>query len=109
MGPVWLNARRMAISFGLAVLAGCVVQSPPYYEGYGPTMAPPPPPNEVVGAPPVVGEIWLGGFWDWDRDRYRWHPGRWEAPRPGYRWLPHRWDREGQHWQHHGGRWEREH
>jgi hypothetical protein len=94
-----------ALSFGVAVLAGCVVESPPYY-GYGPAYGPPPPPNEVIGVAPAVGDIWIGGFWDWDHDRYRWRSGHWDHPRPGYRWAPRRWENEGGHWRPHGGRWE---
>lgn len=69
-------------------------------------VAPPPPYVEYVGAPPVVGHIWIGGNWNWGGTRYVWVPGRWEAPRPGYQWVPHRWERDGDRWRQSGGRWE---
>lgn len=69
-------------------------------------VAPPPPYVEYVGAPPVVGHIWIGGNWNWGGTRYVWVPGRWEAPRPGYQWVPHRWERDGDRWHQSGGRWE---
>lgn len=92
---------------GLIVLGGCVV-APPGYTVYGPAYGPPPPREEVIGVAPVLGDVWISGFWLWGGDRYEWRPGHWEAPRPGYHWQPHRWENEGEHWQHHGGRWERD-
>lgn len=94
-----------------AALSGCVVApAQPYYGGPGysePVMvAPPPPQVEVVGPPPVVGQIWLGGFWNWTGHRHEWVPGHWENPRPGYSWVPHRWEQSGNGWRHSGGRWE---
>lgn len=69
-------------------------------------VAPPPPYVEYVGAPPVVGHVWITGNWNWGGSRYVWVPGRWEAPRPGYQWVPHRWERDGDRWRQSGGRWE---
>lgn len=96
-------------------LSGCVVSPAPpartvYYRE--PVMVAPPPPRvEYIGPPPVVGHLWIGGFWNWSGNRHEWVPGHWEAPRPGYGWVPHRWERDGDHWRMQGGHWEerREH
>ncbi len=89
-------------------LCGCVVAPAPYY-GTGPVVAvaPPPPRVEVYGPPPVVGQVWISGYWGWHDNRHVWVPGYWETPRPGYRWVPHHWDRDGDGWRQRGGRWER--
>lgn len=108
-GSRWLYALALASSVGLVSLVGCVVAPSPYYEAEGPLYGPPPPHEEIIGVAPVVGSVWIGGYWDWSGRNYDWRPGHWEAPHPGYRWMPHRWEQNGQHWQHHGGRWEREH
>ncbi|MFT3955477.1 MAG: hypothetical protein QM722_14120 [Piscinibacter sp.] len=93
-------------------LAGCVVAPAPYYGyGYGGevvNVAPPAPQVEYYGAPPVVGQIWLGGFWGWHRDRYVWNGGRWATPPgPGQRWNPPEWRRDGPGWRQRPGYWER--
>ncbi|MCE1243740.1 hypothetical protein [Oryzomicrobium sp.] len=94
-----------------AALSGCVV-APVGRPYYGPAysepvmVAPPPPQVEVVGPPPVVGQIWIGGFWNWTGHRHEWVPGHWENPRPGYTWVPHRWEQAGNGWRHTGGHWE---
>jgi hypothetical protein len=95
-----------------ASLFGCVVAPVPVarpYYGEPVMMAPPPPRVEYVGPPPVLGQIWIDGFWNWTGNGHYWVPGRWEAPRPGYYWAPHRWERDGDHWRQSGGHWERHH
>lgn len=87
-----------------ALLSACVVTPSPYDTVV--TVEPPPPRIEYQGYPPVVGYVWIGGYWMWTGRRHEWVPGRWEAPRPGYRWAPHRWERDGDRWHHHEGRWE---
>lgn len=101
---LWLSLLFAAV----AGLAGCAVEpvSRPYY-GEPVRMAPPPLRVEMMGAPPVVGYVWIGGYWNWVSVRYVWVPGRWEAPRPGYRWVPRQWERDGERWQPRGGQWER--
>ena len=90
------------------LLGGCVVApvpgGSPYY-GEPVVMAPPAPRVEYVGAPPVAGYVWIGGFWNWLGGRHVWVPGRWEAPRHGHAWVPHRWERDGNHWRQQGGYW----
>ncbi|WP_091194822.1 YXWGXW repeat-containing protein [Formivibrio citricus] len=92
-----------------ALLGGCVVTTggEPYYVETV-RVAPPPLRVEYPGPPPVVGYIWIGGYWNWVGTRHVWVPGRWEAPRHGYIYVPHRWERSGDHWRPHGGRWERD-
>ncbi|HET7775948.1 MAG TPA: hypothetical protein VFK74_06235, partial [Azospira sp.] len=94
-----------------AGLHGCAVEpvSRPYpYYDEPVMMAPPPPRVEYIGAPPTIGYVWIGGYWNWVGVRYTWVSGRWEAPRPGYVWAPHRWERDGDRWRHQGGQWERQ-
>lgn len=104
------RARRGLLAATVAVAAslplmGCVVV--PAGHG-GVVMAPPPPARiERPGPPPVVGYLWIDGFWGWRGGRHEWVGGHWEAPRPGYRWAPHRWDRDDRGWRERPGRWER--
>ena len=94
-----------ALLAGMAMLSGCVVAPAPVYRE--PVYIEPPPPRvEYPGYPPIVGYVWIGGFWTWTGHRHEWVPGRWEAPRPGYRWVAPRWEREGNHWRQHDGRWD---
>ncbi len=93
-----------------AWLAGCAVAPYDSYPVYGdPVYAEPPPPRvEYPGYAPVVGYLWVGGYWTWTGRRYEWMPGRWEAPRPGYRWVEPRWQRDGQQWRQMRGGWQPE-
>lgn len=98
----------IASLLAVSTLSACVVAPVPSHPYYAERVmvAPPPPRVEYVGAPPVVGHIWIDGFWNWTGNRHEWVPGRWEAPRPGYGWVPHRWERDGEHWRQSGGHWE---
>ena len=97
-----------ALLAAMTMLSGCVVAPAPVYRE--PVYVEPPPPRvEHPGYPPIVGYIWIGGFWTWSGHRHEWVPGRWEAPRPGYRWVAPRWEREGNHWRHYEGRWDQDH
>jgi len=70
-------------------------------------MAPPAPQVEYFGAPPVVGYVWISGYWNWVGGRHVWVSGRWAAPpRPGQRWVPHQWHRQGDGWRLNHGHWE---
>lgn len=98
-----------ALAGATILVGGCAVVpvDDPYYDAPVVRVAPPPPQYEYVGTPPVIGYIWIGGYWNWIGTRHVWVPGRWEAPRPGYHWAPHRWERHDDHWRPYGGRWER--
>lgn len=97
-------ASLMAVT---ALLGGCA--STGTYGTYSETVyvAPPPPRVEYMGPPPVVGHIWITGYWNWGGGRYVWVPGRWEAPRHGQQWVAPRWERDGDRWRQHGGYWEK--
>jgi hypothetical protein len=69
-------------------------------------MAPPPPVVEVQPAAPVVGAVWIPGYWQWTGRRHNWVAGRWSAPRPGYVWVAQRWDRHGNRWASAPGHWQ---
>jgi hypothetical protein len=99
--------RAVAALLLSASLSACVVY--PYgaedYQG-GYVAAPPPAPLvEQYGAPPVVGYVWLGGYWNWAGGRHVWVRGHWEAPRAGYRWVPHRWEHQSGGWRLARGHW----
>jgi hypothetical protein len=98
-----------ALTLAALGMTGCVVAPVgPYYGGEPVvTVAPPPLQAEYVGPPPVVGYIWIGGFWNWVGGRHVWVQGHWDAPRPGYHWVPHRWEQVPNGWRHQPGRWER--
>lgn len=101
-----LSALLAALSIQVG---GCAVLDfdPPHaYAAPAVRVAPPAPRYEFVGSPPIVGQVWIGGNWNWVDTRYVWVPGRWETPRHGHVWTPSRWERHGDHWRHHGGRWE---
>ena len=103
---VMLGAAALAAS---ALLAGCYVV--PVAPGPGAevvTEVPPPPPQvEVYGPPPVVGQIWIGGYWNWGGARFVWMPGYWATPRPGYYWRPHQWVPHRHGWRLDRGHWSR--
>jgi hypothetical protein len=89
-------------------LAGCAVEPDQRHDPGGVVMvAPPPPREEVIGVPPVPGDVWLRGYWGWVGNRHEWVPGRWAAPRPGMHWVAHQWVRQGDGWRMKEGHWER--
>jgi hypothetical protein len=104
----WLKcAAALGLTLSVA-LGGCVVQPARVTVGLPlVTVAPPAPQVEVMGAPPAVGYVWLGGYWNWVGGQHVWVGGHWEAPHPGYRWVPHVWVREGGGWRLHEGHWAR--
>lgn len=92
-------------------LSACVVAPVPArgpYYGESVVVAPPPPRVEYVGAPPVYGYVWIGGYWNWSSGRHVWVPGRWAPPRHGHVWVPHRWQQDGRNWRQDGGYWRQE-
>lgn len=104
--------RKLSAAFALAgicalMLGGCIVAPEPAYVGAPVAVAPPPPQAEVIGAPPVVGYVWVGGYWNWVGERHVWVGGHWVAPRSGYHWIPHRWVQTRGGWRLAEGHWER--
>jgi hypothetical protein len=91
-----------------AALVGCVVApAQPYYGSDVVYAAPPAPYAEYIGPPPVVGYVWINGYWNWVGSRHVWVGGHWTAPpQPGYRWVPHRWQQDGRGWRMHPGHWD---
>jgi len=108
--PNLRTGRALLVACAAALaLGGCIVAPAPrpYYAPAVVTVEPPPPQVEVVGPPPVVGYVWLGGYWGWQGNRHVWVAGHWDAPRPGHVWVAHRWVREGGGWRMAPGHWER--
>ena len=100
----------LAVASGAILLAGCVVAPVGPYYGYDGEVVqvpPPAPQAEYYGAPPVVGQVWIGGFWGWRGGRHVWIGGHWDSPRPGHHWVPHAWVRQGPGWRQRPGYWER--
>lgn len=64
----------------LASLTACVVvpARPAYggYGGYGGYAAE----EGYRGPPPVVGYVWIDGFWSWQGGRRTWNNGHWGPP-----------------------------
>jgi len=58
----------------------------------------PPPRREVISRSPGPGYVWVPGYWDADRDDWRWRSGHWERPpRAGVVWRePHYEDHGGE-------------
>jgi hypothetical protein len=79
---------------------------------YAPVVIEAPPPSpivEVQPAAPVMGAVWIPGYWRWHQHRHHWVKGRWSAPRPGYVWVSDRWDRRGdRRWAYQAGYWQRD-
>jgi hypothetical protein len=109
--PSRRHAPLALLAVGL-LLAGCVVapvapDGEPYATGEVVSVPPPAPQPEVYGVAPVVGSIWINGYWNWGGGGYAWVPGYWTAGRPGYRWAPHRWVPYGRGWRLERGHWAR--
>lgn len=109
-----LRLTRLAAAAAVVSLAGCIVAPLPPHHGEVVVGVPPPADVvEVVPPAPVLGYIWIGGFWNWIGGRHVWVRGHWAPPRPGYRWAPHRWepisgDRGDRSYRGRGGNWERD-
>ncbi len=90
-----------------ALLSGCVVAPYPSADPYygEPVMVAPPLGVAYPGPPPVAGQVWIGGYWNWYGSRRVWVPGRWDAPHRGPAWGGPRWDRDGPGWRPRGGGW----
>ena len=116
-----MNKSALAIpallAAALALVAGCVepygaVQHPlPPGAQPGPTVvnqAPPPPPQEFWGVPPMpeYAYAWMPGYWTWQGD-WVWLKGSWASlPRPHAVWVAGQWAKRGHryiwirgHWQ----------
>ena len=92
-----IAVRRVALGAVISVvvggLAGCVVYptEPVHSTVYVP-VAPPAPLQEVVTVAPVVGMVWVPGYWTWTGVRYQWYTGRWAYPPAGRGyWHPGYW------------------
>lgn len=81
----------LALGAACPLFSGCVVREPAeidYPVVDEPedvavvTAAPPPAEIEVVPAP-VVGQVWVPGYWWWGPQGYVWVHGRYAVGRPG--------------------------
>ena len=111
----------IAVACAALLLAGCVVAPlGTYGEGGGRwgrggpdgagewvATAPPAPQYEVIGIAPLLGQVWLGGYWGWGGGRHHWVAGRWGDARPGHAWVPHAWSRGRGGWRLNPGHWRR--
>lgn len=107
--PQWLSVSFAGVLVLQLTLAGCIVMPDQRHYVGGVVLVPPPPPREeVYGAAPTPGYVWLGGYWRWVGNRHEWIAGHWNAPRPGRRWVVHQWVRQGDGWYLRPGHWERQ-
>lgn len=67
--------------------------------------APPPIIVETAPPPPMVGMVWVQGYWVHDHGHYAWCKGRYVRPEPGRRFEPARWEHSRRGWEFHGERW----
>jgi hypothetical protein len=104
-----LAAGVVAATIATTLLTGCIVPDQRHYVAGVVLVAPPAPREEIIGAPPQPGYVWLAGYWDWVGTRHEWVAGHWEAPRPGREWVPHQWVRQGDGWTLKPGHWQRIH
>lgn len=75
---------------GAPVVRGAPPTAP---RAFHPRFAPPPP---IVERPPVrPGFVWVGGYYDWNDDRYVWTNGHYETERPDVYWRAPRWELQG--------------
>ena len=71
--------------------------------------APPPPKEDVMGASPAPGYIWMPGYYVYyGKTDYQWNDGHWEPARPGYHWNAPRWEQIGSTWIFTPGSWKRD-
>lgn len=78
-------------------IASCVVSHP--------TVAPPPPKNEVKTPKPGPNYVWISGHWKWTGGNYVWVSGHWTRAKPGKVWVPGHWEKRGNHWVWISGHW----
>jgi hypothetical protein len=70
-------------------------------------VAPPSVQIEVVPAP-VVGQVWVPGYWGWrPRRGHVWYAGHYVVAHPGYVWRGPRWVQRGRYYHFVPGRWHR--
>ena len=67
--------------------------------------APPPIIVETCPPPPVIGMVWVQGYWVHDHGHYSWYKGRHVRPIPDHRFEPARWEHSQRGWQFHRERW----
>jgi hypothetical protein len=90
--------RRLYFTAGLLLFAALMLAAPAgalaqVSVGISVTIGPPPLPVYVQPPCPVVGYVWVPGYWAWDPNYgYYWVPGMW-APVPFYGalWTPGYW------------------
>jgi hypothetical protein len=66
----------------------------------------PPPPQVETRPPPVPGQMWVPGYWQWNGHRHMWNRGHYAAPpQAGMVYEPARWENRHGHWAFIAGRW----
>tara|TARA_R110000824_G_scaffold85425_3_gene212287 strand:- start:3773 stop:4117 length:345 start_codon:yes stop_codon:yes gene_type:complete len=100
---------------GTLILSGCAGHMhSPYRDGRPPiglqisfiAKAPPPPRRVTIPPRPVIGAIWIDGYWNWTGVRFVWVDGFWDRNPPRNRiWEKSRWVHSNQGWYRTPGRW----
>ena len=83
----------------VTLVVGCVAYVPaPGPSAYA-AYAPGPPPEALVEVRPAIPypeAVWLGGYWGYHGNNWRWNNGYWDRrPHPRAAWEPGRWHHEG--------------
>ncbi len=105
-------------ALGLVILAGCTFSAhdrarretvhvnqpqPEYIIVHD---APPPIIVERRPSRPSQGHIWIGGYWDWNDNRYNWHRGHWAVPPHAQTvWIAPRYEKHKQGYRYVRGGW----
>lgn len=70
------------------------------------------PPAEIVERRPPApsgAQVWIGGYWNWDNQRYNWQGGHYAVPpRANVVWVAPRYEREGHGYRYTAGQWRNE-
>jgi hypothetical protein len=63
--------------------------------------------KEHPPASPAPGDVWIGGYQEWDGNKFVWQPGHWEKPPHEQAiWMAPRWERRGHDYVFMDGWWE---
>jgi WXXGXW repeat (2 copies) len=68
--------------------------------------APPPLIVEAQPPPPSAASVWVGGYWNWDSQKYNWQAGRYVTPpQRDVVWVAPRYDKDAHGTRYTPGQW----
>jgi hypothetical protein len=103
-GSIYEAAMRIfTLVAAVTLLAGCDTQSVPSPNPY-PNV---PTPRAESQPPPISGQTWQPGEWDWSGTDFVWNQGTYVDHRSGWIWEPGHWAQDGSGWVWMNGAWVR--